>query len=222
MARPAFKPDWQDIDTVLVDMDGTLLDLAFDNFFWLELVPTRYAELHGLSAEEARVRLRPRFDGVAGTLSWYCIDHWSRDLGIDIKAMKHAQRHLIRFLPRAPEFLDALRARGKQVWIVTNAHRDTFAVKAAQTGIDALVDRVVCSHDLSAPKESDEFWQRLRDAHFFDPARTLLIEDSIAVLAAARSYGVRHTFAIRRPDSARPARAIADFPAVDGVADLID
>lgn len=219
--RP-FKPDWERIDTVLVDMDGTLLDLAFDNYFWLELVPARYAELHGLSLDDARERLGPRFEGIAGTLAWYCIEHWTRDLGIDIKAMKLGSRHLIRFLPRAPEFLAAVRERGKQLWIVTNAHRDTFAVKADQTGIDELVDRVVCSHDFAAPKESPDFWRRLQAEQFFDPTRTLLIEDSLAVLTTARAYGVRHTVAIRRPDSALPPRAIADFPTVDGVADLLD
>jgi 5'-nucleotidase len=31
--------DWNNIDTVLLDMDGTLLDLAFDSQFWLQDVP---------------------------------------------------------------------------------------------------------------------------------------------------------------------------------------
>ena len=39
---------WPEIHTVLLDMDGTLLDLRFDNHFWRELVPERYAERHGL------------------------------------------------------------------------------------------------------------------------------------------------------------------------------
>jgi len=211
MQGPAAAPvDWDRIDTVLVDMDGTLLDLAFDNVFWLELLPEHYAEVHGGSVGDARLALAARFDAIAGTLNWYCLDHWTRDLKLDI-----------RYLPGAQEFLASVRARGKRLWIVTNAHRDTLAVKAAQTGIDRLVDRVVSSHDFRAPKESAEFWRGLEQQHPFDRGRTLLIEDSVAVLEAAAGYGVAHTIAIRRPDSRRPARAIEAFAAVDGVADLL-
>jgi HAD superfamily hydrolase (TIGR01509 family) len=213
--------EWHSIDTVLVDMDGTLLDLAFDNHFWLELVPARYAELERCTAAEARDRLSRRFDAIQGTLNWYCLDHWSRELGFDVKALKHAHRHLVGFLPRAREFLEAVRARGKHLWIVTNAHRDTLAVKTEQTGIDQLVDRVVSSHDFRAPKETREFWTELHRLHPFDPSRTLLIEDSLPVLAAAVSFGIANTFAIRRPDSRRPPRTIDEFAAIDGVADLV-
>lgn len=213
--------DWERIDTVLVDMDGTLLDLAFDNLFWLETVPERYAELNGLELHAARAWVNSRSAEIAGTLPWYCLDHWSRDLRMDVRALKHSQRHLIRFLPGAPEFLASVRARRKELLLVTNAHRETFAVKAKQTGIDRLVDAVVCSHDLRAPKETAEFWHALQRHRPFDVARSLLIEDSVAVLAAARAYGVRHTLAIRRPDSRLPARSITEFPAIDGVLDLV-
>jgi len=220
MQTRAHVPAWDQIDTVLVDMDGTLLDLAFDNFFWLELVPARYAQLHGIAVEEARRTLITRFQSRAGTLAWYCTDHWSRDLNLDINALKWAHKHLVRFLPGAEEFLAAVRARGKRVWIVTNAHRDSIAVKTEQTGVQTLVDRLFCSHELLAPKESPQFWHTLQHEQAFDPARTLLIEDSLAVLAAASAYGVRHTIAIRRPDSTLPPRHIADYAAVDGVAEL--
>jgi putative hydrolase of the HAD superfamily len=213
--------EWSAVDTVFVDMDGTLLDLAFDNFFWLELVPAHYAERHGLAPQAARERLTSRFDAAAGTLSWYCLDHWTRELDLDIRTLKRSHRHLIRFLPRAPEFLAAVRARRKTVWLVTNAHRDTLRVKAEHTGVDRLVDSVVCSHDLDAPKESREFWTELSRRRPFDPERTLLIEDSLAVLGAAHAFGLQHTVAIRRPDSRLPARDIAAFLAVDGVADLV-
>jgi HAD superfamily hydrolase (TIGR01509 family) len=222
MAQAAtFAVDWNAIDTVFVDMDGTLLDLAFDNYFWLDLVPQHYARKHGLTVAESRATLAPRFAAKVGTLDWYCLDHWTRDLGLDLKTLKREHREHIRFLPRAPEFLAAVRARRKRLYIVTNAHRDTFEVKAAHTGIDRLVDGVVCSHDFAAPKESADFWRALERHEPFDGARTLLIEDSVAVLAVARSHGVQHTVAIRRPDSRQPPRAIADFAAIDGVADLI-
>jgi putative hydrolase of the HAD superfamily len=213
--------DWDLIDTVLVDMDGTLLDLAFDNFFWHELVPEHYAVLNACPIDTARASLIARFDAIAGTLNWYCLDHWSRDLGFDVKELKRNHRHLVRYLPRAPEFLTAVRERGKQVSIVTNAHRDTLAVKCEQTGIDRLVDRVVSSHDLGAPKENAEFWRGLERSFPFDRRRTLVIEDSLAVLGAAHGHGVAHTLAIRRPDSRRPPREVESFAAVDGVADLL-
>jgi 5'-nucleotidase len=222
MAQAApFAVDWDGIDTVLVDMDGTLLDLAFDNFFWLELVPQSYAHKHGLEVAAARDLLAPRFAARAGTLAWYCLDHWTRDLDLDLKTLKHDHREHIRFLPGAREFLAAVRRRRKRLCIVTNAHRDTFAVKAAHTGIDKLVDGVVCSHDFAAPKESAEFWHALERHEPFHRGRTLLVEDSLAVLAAARSHGLAHTVAIRRPDSRQPPRAIREFDAVDGVGDLV-
>jgi putative hydrolase of the HAD superfamily len=221
MTATAAAIEWSEIDTVLVDMDGTLLDLAFDNFFWLDLVPTHYAERHGVPHSTALEQLSSRFDSAAGTLSWYCLDHWTRELGLDLRSLKRSHKHLVRFLPGAREFLDAVRARGKQLWIVTNAHRDTFAVKAEQTGIDRLVDRVVCSHDFDAPKEHAAFWHALERRQPFDRRRALFIDDSLAVLEAARGWGVRHLRAIRRPDSGRPARSVEDFPAIDGVAELV-
>jgi putative hydrolase of the HAD superfamily len=221
MAQAAFAVDWNAIDTVLVDMDGTLLDLAFDNFFWLDVVPEHYARKHGLTVAESRATLAPRFANKVGTLEWYCLDHWTRDLGLDLKTLKRDHREHIRFLPGAPDFLAAVRRRRKRLYIVTNAHRDTFEVKAEHTGIDLLVDRVVCSHDYATPKESAEFWHALERHEPFDRKRTLLIEDSVAVLEAARTYGLRHTVAIRRPDSRQPPRTIEGFVAVDGVAELV-
>ncbi len=80
---------WSAIDTVLLDMDGTLLDLHFDNHFWLEHLPQRYAERNGLSRAEADAVLEPLFREHAGQLNWYCLDFWSRELDLSIRELKH-------------------------------------------------------------------------------------------------------------------------------------
>src|SRR2546429_181686 len=49
--------DWDGIDTILLDLDGTLLDRAFDDHFYFEVLPGRYAEANGLSVDIARDRL---------------------------------------------------------------------------------------------------------------------------------------------------------------------
>lgn len=212
---------WKEVDTVLLDMDGTLLDLAFDNFFWLDLVPKHFAVARGLDAADARRRIERRYAAVVGTLPWYCVDHWSRELGLDIRELKRAHSHLIRYLPQAEAFLAEARTRDVRLVLVTNAHRDTLAIKAEVTGVDRWMDAVVSSHDYGAPKEDRGFWRELGRRHGVDPDRSVLIEDSLAVLETAVAFGVRHTVAIRRPDSRLDPREIDAFSAVDGVGDLI-
>jgi GMP/IMP 5'-nucleotidase len=221
MVTPKLALDWDRIDTVLVDMDGTLLDLAFDNFFWLELVPRSYARVAGVDYSSAQREVERRYASVHGTLDWYCVDHWTADLGLDIRTLKREHRHRIRYLPGAREFLGALRSRGKRLILVTNAHRETLAIKIEMTRVDSFVDVVVCSHDYRVPKESAAFWDELKRNHPFAPHKALLLEDSEPVLATAQSFGIGHLVAIRQPDSRHAPRRVVGFESVDGVADLL-
>lgn len=203
----AAGPDWSRIDTVCLDMDGTVLDLDFDNHFWLEVLPRHYALRHGLNLEETHARLRPRFVAKQGTLEWYCLDHWSEELDMDLAALKHELRERIRYLPGAREFLARVRTPGRRMLLTTNAHPISLAIKAAQTGLDAHFDELVSSHEFGVPKESTEFWPRLAAVHAVDPARTLFVDDSPAVTAAARAAGVAQVWRVLQPDSTRPPRA---------------
>ena len=212
---------WERTDTVLVDMDGTLLDLAFDNYFWLELVPAHYARARGLSEQAAREEMLARYQAIEGSLDWYCIDHWSEVLTLDIRALKRAHQHRVRYLPMAADFLVRLRERGKRVLLATNAHPYTLAVKVAQTDLDLHVDGMFSSHRFDAPKETRRFWERFHAEEGFDPERTLFIDDSLSVLEAADAFGLAAVVAIRCPDSRRPPREIGGFPSVDGVHDLL-
>ncbi|WKJ90736.1 GMP/IMP nucleotidase [Methylomonas montana] len=207
--------DWKQIDTVLLDMDGTLLDLNFDNHFWQEFVPLRFAELHGLSLEEAKQQLAPRFKAMEGKLEWYCLDFWSAELALNIAGLKQELAGLIAVHPHVSEFLDAVRGSGKRLLLVTNAHRDSLNLKMEKTCLHQFFDAIISSHDFGFAKEHQDFWQTLQDRHVFEKHRTLLVDDSLAVLRSAETFGIAHLVSISKPDSQRPVRLIEEFPAVE-------
>ena len=208
--------DWTDIDTVLLDMDGTLLDLAFDNWFWQRHVPEQYALSRGLEYAEAERVLQDWIASHLGTLNWYCLDFWTRELNLNIAALKRAAADRIAVRPGAEAVLGALRDGPRQVIMVTNAHREALDLKLERTGIDRYFDALVSSHDYGHPKEAQDFWHRLRERHPFDPARALLVDDSLPVLHSGRLYGLGHLASILQPDSSLPARDHTDpFPAID-------
>ncbi|MGR8934734.1 MAG: GMP/IMP nucleotidase [Gammaproteobacteria bacterium] len=206
--------DWEKIETVLLDMDGTLLDLNFDNHFWQEFVPLRYARQHHLTLEESKRRLEPLFKSMEGKLEWYCLDYWSRELQLDIAGLKAEVSGLIAVLPHVTDFLEQLKASPRHVLLVTNAHPDTLGIKMEKTCLRPFFDAIVCSHDYGMPKEHSDFWPQLQSRYPFDKHRTVLIDDSLAVLNSARQFGIAHLVAVARPDSRRPPRQIDGFIAV--------
>ena len=206
--------DWTQVDTVLLDMDGTLLDLHFDNYFWTQHLPRRYADIHGGDAQRIAEQLIARIMAERGTLNWYCLDYWSRELDLDIVALKREVAHLIGLRPSALALLDALANSHCETWLVTNAHRGGLDIKLQHTDLERWLDRIVSSHDLAAPKEDPLFWQRLQDRHPFDPARSVLIDDTESVLDAAAAYGIGQLLSLRQPDSQQPPRQAGRYPSL--------
>ncbi|MBH8581201.1 GMP/IMP nucleotidase [Bisbaumannia pacifica] len=212
--------DWQAIDTVLLDMDGTLLDLHFDSHFWLEHLPRRYGELHRLD-EASQHQLRERIIGEQGTLNWYSLAYWSRELGVDIVALKREVQHLIGLRGDALDFLKWLKRAHPRVVLATNADRASLELKLPLTGLEEYLDAIVSSADLGVPKEAQEFWFELQEVEPFDPARTLFIDDNPAVLERAREFGIRHLLGIKQPDSTKPERELEEFIALDRFATIL-
>lgn len=217
----ASLPDWQNIDQVLLDMDGTLLDLHFDNHFWQHHLPLRYAEARGISHSSAKQELDQRYHARIGTLDWYSVDFWQTELDLDIMALKQEVAHLIGVHPHVIEFLHALRQTGKRVALVTNAHRKSLNLKMSYAQLDAHFDVQITSHETGLPKENTEFWQRLRKILPFDPAHTLLVDDSLPVLDSAHAYGIAHLLAIRCPDSQQPPKTTGHYAAVHDFSELL-
>jgi len=212
---------WPAISTVFLDMDGTLLDLHYDNHFWREHVPRRYAEKNGLSAADASELLFAHFRRAEGTLDWYCIDYWTRELGLDIASLKQEVQHLIAVRPHVTDFLDAVRASQRRIVLVTNAHGKSLELKLNRTRLSGHFDAVVCAHDLGMPKEHHAFWARLQDVQPFVKETTLFVDDSLPVLRSAQRYGIAHLLAIRRPDSQGPEKDVGEFNAIFGFNEIM-
>ncbi len=202
-------------------MDGTLLDLNYDNYFWQEYVPQRFARQQHISIEEAKRRLMPRYKAVEGTIDWYCVDYWTQSLQLDIEFLKQEIAHLIAVHPYVTDFLESLSAAGKRPVLVTNAHHKSIALKMRRTQLGRHFDQIVCAHDIGIPKEDGSFWVHLQRSVQFDPRSTLLIDDNETVLRSALCYGIRHLLAVRKPDTQQAGKSSAKFQMITSFKDLI-
>jgi HAD superfamily hydrolase (TIGR01509 family) len=205
---------WHEVDWVLLDMDGTLLDKHFDDYFWETLVPEEYARRQGVSVAAARKEVFARYRREEGTLNWTDIDFWSRELDLDIPALKEGIRHLIEVHPDAEEFLRFLRHKGKRVGLVTNAHYKTLNLKLNHTGLLGYFDEVVSSFDLGVPKEEVRFWEILKERLNFDPGRSLLVDDNTEALNAARQFGLKYLLFKATSSSQLPPEKSPHFPSL--------
>ncbi|WP_133469954.1 GMP/IMP nucleotidase [Paraglaciecola marina] len=213
---------WKEINTVLLDMDGTLLDLHFDNHFWLEYVPIKLSKKRGISIEDAKAFMVAEYEKVIGTLSWYCLDFWAEKLDLDIMEAKREITHLISMRDDSIPFIDALKASGREVILVTNAHPDGLSLKVEHTQLDAHIDQLISTHEFGVTKESQELWQKLQAKLGFNPDTTLFVDDSLGILQAAKEFGIKHLLAVSNPDSKKPMREITNFPTVQDYRYLLD
>ncbi len=212
---------WADIDTVLLDMDGTLLDLAFDNYFWRQYVPETLSQKRGITREEAGQLITNKYQAVQHTLNWYCLDYWSDELNLDIRAMTWQLRHHAALRADTVPFLAALRSAGKRTILLTNAHPYNLDVKRQQTGLDRHLDLLLSTHTFGYPKEDQRLWQAVQLQTGFEKQRTLFIDDNETILDAAKQWGINWCLGVSNPDSGMPEKIFTHHPAVSDYRTLL-
>ena len=214
-------PDWQKIDAVLLDMDGTLLDLHYDTYFWTEYLPLKLSLREDITLAEAQALVVPRLLQQQGTLSFYCIDYWQRIFAMEILALQREIADKITWRAGAWAFLNWLKKSGKKVIMATNAHRATIDMKFDKTGLDDFFHAVSSSHDYGVAKEEPHYWRRFAQDYQINLSQALLIDDNQQVLQAAASMGVAQCLGIRQPDSQRPPVEVGGYPVTDDFSELL-
>jgi 5'-nucleotidase len=215
------EPPWAEIDTVLLDLDGTLLDKHFDDYFWEQHLPRVYAEKNRLAPDQARAQLLAVYRSVENTLAWTDLEYWSDRLELDIGAEKRAVSHLVAIHPHVRTFLVFLNDIGKKPYLVTNAHPQALKIKLERVPITHHFGEIICSQDVGLAKEQPEFWTALQRNLPYDPARTLFVDDTERVLQSAAHGGLRHLIHVAKASSRLPARFSTRFPSIASFAELL-
>ena len=205
------KLDWSQIDTVLLDMDGTLLDLNFDLHFWMEYMPLMFANKHNLTHDEAKDKVYPILRAEEGKLHWYCLDYWQKIFELDIAQLKEDVSHLIQIHPFVLEFLDQAKAHNKRIYLVTNAHRKTIQLKMRVTNLEDYFDDIITSQDYGVAKEDQGFWHKLDESINLDKAKSVFFDDSTHVLKSAKKFGIGTVVAISKPSSKIETKSVEGF-----------
>lgn len=213
--------DWQNIQTVFLDMDGTLLDLHFDNHFWQEHMPIQYAKKHVISINQAKAALGKITQEKEGTLDWYCLNYWERTLDMDIIHLKHQVADKIAIRAGVESLLHYIKEKNCRLVLLTNAHHKTINLKFEYTPIENYFDQIITSHDIGIAKEETGFWDKLLETEDFNPQQSLFIDDNLEVLSAAEDYGIAHLLAIHQPDSQQPPKDTQHFTAIECFSQLI-
>jgi 5'-nucleotidase len=210
-----------DIKYVLLDMDGTLLDKYFDDFFWEHLVPEKYAEKHAMTFGRAKKELTEKYKFHEGTLNWTDLDFWSKELDLDILALKEQIQHLIEVHPHVENFLKMLKVHRKKVFLVTNAHYKSIELKFRKTSIGKYFDSVLASFDVGYPKESLKFWEKAEKLLKFDKSETLFIDDTEEILKTAKTYGIRYILYKSRSNSKVKPKGSNEFMHINDFDELL-
>ena len=208
---------WDLIETFFLDMDGTLLDLAYDNYFWHEHIPDLYSKREKTTFKEAKIILEDMYKKKRGTLEWYSIDYWSDILSINLKLEILNTKNKITIFPNSVEFLQTLRKNKINTILITNCPRDMLDIKITQTKLWSYFNKIVSSHDYGFAKETENFWNILNKNIIYNEEKTFFIDDNENVLKFAEKNGIKNLISINYPDSRKEKQIINNYTSIDNI-----
>lgn len=213
--------NWDEIDTVLLDLDGTILDLNYDLHFWLEYLPLMYSNNNNISLQSAKEKIIPILKSQMGKLNWYCPDYWGNRFDLDIIKLKQNMSHMIQILPHAENFLKNVKTNNKKIFLATNAHRKTIRVKMDIVHLESYFDGIISSHDFGVAKQEQKFWTQLENEINLNKNRAIFFDDSLDVLESAKIFGIKHIIAISKPSTKLEPKNVNGFINIENFNNLL-
>lgn len=202
-------------------MDGTLLDLAYDDFIWNHLLPIRYAEIHQCTIEQSKTTLFEFYQEHNHTLNWYSSRFWTAKVGVDVLAMQIEYKDKVKKREGCLELLNYLKENGYSIWLATNADAAGLKLKLEKTHLADYFDVIISSETIGHAKEFVEFWEILAKQHPFDAKTSYFIDDTEKVLNGAKKFGIHNLFSIQQPSSDNAPRTEFAYPMLNNLTDLI-
>ena len=208
---------------IMFDMDGTLLDLAFDDLIWNHKLPERHAETHQCTLEQSQNILKAFYQQHNHTLCWYSSKYWTEKVGVHVLPLQY--EHKDKIAPRVGcfELLKQLTQQGYRCWLLTNADCAGLKLKLENVDLSPYFEVMISSEEIGYSKEFVEFWQILQKQHPFDPKYACLVDDTAPVLKGAENFGIQHLITITQPSSLRAARHALEleYPAIHDLTELL-
>jgi len=119
--------------------------------------------------------------------------HDAKELEFLTSAKQQAYRDLLfrlELLPGARQMLEALRAIGSTMYLVTSGSRTSVMSALRSTGIEKFFSGVIAGDDVRAGKPAPDPYRCCLRRHGLHPRMCIAVEDSMNGLISARKAGI--------------------------------
>ena len=176
---------------ILSDLDGVILDLAYDIKFWELWLPEQVANQTNKSVEETKAEIKAEIDIQRGTLNFYDLNYWDDLLNVDCMQIFKEKTERCSYLGGSHEALQRLSTLKNPKYILTNGDPRIQDYKAETQNFLEFFDSIFYSMHVGYPKESKEFWALARHNLNLDFEDTIFIDDDFKVVTAAAKAGIK-------------------------------
>ncbi|MFL2724630.1 MAG: HAD family hydrolase [Gammaproteobacteria bacterium] len=176
---------------ILSDLDGVILDLAYDIKFWELWLPEQVANQTNKSIEETKAEIKAEIDIQRGTLNFYDLNYWDDLLNVDCMQIFKEKTERCSYLRGSYEALQRLSTLKNPKYVLTNGDPRIQDYKAETQNFLEFFDSIFYSMHVGYPKESKEFWALARHNLNLDFEDTIFIDDDFKVVTAAAKAGIK-------------------------------